>query len=209
MQELKAYHATKSSKIRNIIEEEFKPSISTDPKEHWLGKGIYFYEDLYYAVEWCYLKLNEANRDYDTLKEKCGIISVKIDVENFTILDLNTGLGYDVYRKIVKSIEELCNEEEKQKIKNDGDIKTIRIIERIEERLGKKLFSSFDVIYAIYPKNIFKKNNTHKGDFFVGMQRQLCVKNQKAIVSKQRYNINGEDVEKIYKLIIENRGKIE
>ncbi len=208
MQKQEAYHATKRDNITDILTEGFKTSISTNKKEHWLGKGIYFYEDLYYAVEWCYLGLKNQNKNLEILKEKFGIIKVEIDTDNFKILDLNSGIGYDTFRKIVHTIKDKCSKEELKKIENDGDIKIIRIIEKVEEELGKKIFSAFDVIYALYPKNIFKKSTNHQGDFFVGMQKQICVKNPKAITSKKEYNVENENIVNIYNLIVENRRKI-
>lgn len=205
MQQLIGYHATKLKNIDSILKNGFKPSVSTTSRTHWLGKGIYLYEDLYYATEWNYVSLNELDRNYENLQNKCGIIIVKLDTENFSLLDLNSGIGYDAYNKIVDSIKKLCSEKEKENLKNNGDIKAIKIIEKIENKLGIKLFSRFDIICALYPKNVFKKQINYKGDFFVGIQKQICVKNEQAIIEKARYEYTDNQLETIYNLILQNR----
>lgn len=206
MQEIQAYHGTKNSNINSILENGFNLSLSTNQRTHWLGKGIYFFEDLYYAVEWnfcCKRKL----MTYEELSKEYGIIVVRIDIENYNILDLNSGLGYDIYRTITNKIKPFCDEEDIVKLENDGDIKIIRIIEKIEEKTGISLISQFDIVSALYPKNIYKKQNEHVGDFFVGIQRQICVKNEKAIIKKEKYENEQDKLKKIYNLIAMNRRK--
>lgn len=202
---IKAYHGTKKSNIPKILENGFKPSVSTSKKEHWLGKGIYFYEDLYYAVEWNYCNFQGINITYDKLCSNTGIIIVKIDMGNFQILDLNSGLGYTAYKTILNKINTLYSKYIDKKVDEDGDIKAIRIIEKIEEKMGIKLISDFDIVCALYYKDIFKKSRRNKGDFLVGAQKQICVKNQDVIIEKEEYNCKGQDVEQIYKLILTNR----
>ena len=202
---IKAYHGTKKSNIPSILENGFKPSVSTSKKEHWLGKGIYFYEDLYYAVEWNFCKYKGINITYDKLCSNSGIIIVKIDIENFQILDLNSGLGYTAYKTMLNKINTLYSKYINKKVDENGDIKAIRIIENIEEKLGIKIFSDFDIVSALYPKNIFKKSTKNKGDFLAGIQKQICVKNQDAIIEKKEYDCKGTDVEMIYELILANR----
>lgn len=209
MQELTVYHATKYDNIDSILKNGFEPSKSTSYKTHWLGTGIYFYEDLYYATEWNYISINEHERSCESVRTKCGIIVAKIDIENFHLLDLNSGIGYDTYRQITTSIEKLCNTKEREELQSEGDIKIIRIIEKVEDRLGIKLFSAFDIVSAVYPKNIFKKTTNHKGDFFVGLQKQICVKNEKAITEKKEYKFRENELESLYNLIVANRRKVE
>ncbi len=205
---IKGYHGTKKDNIANILENGFIPSVSTSKKEHWLGKGIYFYEDLYYAVEWNYCNIKDIDITYDKLCSNSGIIMVKIDVENFKVLDLNSGLGYMAFKNILKRVKKLYPEYKQKDIEENGDIKLIRVIEKIEDMIGIKLISDFDVVYALYPKNIFNKHIKNKGDFFVGVQKQICVKNQDAIIQKVEYDCKNPEVKKIYKLIIANRRKI-
>lgn len=205
---LRVYHATNSCNTENILKYGFKESKSTNKKEHWLGHGIYFFEDLYYAVEWAYLSIEKKNRTYKQVTQQCDIIEATIDTDEFQTLDLNTGLGYEIYRSIINKIMPLCNKEEKEKLQNGGDIKIIRIIEKIEQKLGIMLISEFDVVCAIYPKNIYKKNSTKKGDFLVGFQRQICVKNKKAIIKLEIYNDALDKIKRIYNLIEINRREI-
>lgn len=47
---LLGYHATDIKNIESIINDGFVESKAS--KGHWLGRGIYFFENLYYAVEW-------------------------------------------------------------------------------------------------------------------------------------------------------------
>lgn len=209
MQELIAYHGTKNENINSILNSEFKPSISTSKKLHWLGKGIYFYEDLYYAVEWNYCNFNNMTLSYDDLCSEYGIIRVRIDIENFNILDLSSGQGYDIFNNIIDKLTCLCNKEDAEALRKDGDVKAIRIIEKIEDETGLKLISNFDVVCAVYNKNIFKKRLKAKGDFLVGVQKQICVKNQDAIISKEQFDCNQDKVKNLYNLIINNRRKIE
>ena len=46
------YHGTLKKKVKDILQNGFEPSISKENELEWLGDGIYFWEDDYYAVQW-------------------------------------------------------------------------------------------------------------------------------------------------------------
>lgn len=200
---IKCYHGTSKENEIKILKEGFKES---KPNQgHWLGKGVYFYENIYYAIEWGIIYFLNNSATYDEYTEKCTVIETKINLDDFEILDLNDPIGYKYYLEIEKNIKERFPEKIKN-IENDGDIELIRLMEKIEEETHNSYISMFDILIASYPKDIYKKGNKKiKGNFLPCIQKQICVKNKKAINEITSVNLNKSEIERYFYIIMDNR----
>lgn len=78
---IKGYHATDKKYLDSILEDEFKYNQND---EHWLGNGIYFFEELELAKWWA---RNPTNK-FGINIENSAIIEVVIIEEESKIVDL-------------------------------------------------------------------------------------------------------------------------
>lgn len=204
---IKCYHGTSKENEIGILQNGFEES---KPKQsHWLGKGIYFYENIYYAIEWGIIWFLNNNMNYDEYIDKCAIIEAKINLEGFEILDLNDPIGYEYYMEIEKNIKERFPEKVKN-IENNGDIELIKLLEEIEEETKENYISVFDILIAIYPKDIYKKGiQKIKGNFLPCVQKQICIKNPDAIMKIESLSLDQDIIKSYFCIIIKNRGKNE
>lgn len=78
---MQVYHATDQSCIQPILDNGFlyRPS-----KKHWLGNGIYFYQDYQLAEWWA----TNPTKTFDVDIKKPAILSVDIQIPDENILDL-------------------------------------------------------------------------------------------------------------------------
>ncbi len=200
---LSGYHATDISNIELIINNGFIESKAS--KGHWLGRGIYLFENLYYAVEWEIIGvIRHEVTDYKTLTEKCGILAVDIDTKNYEVLDVSEPQGYAIFECLLKKIKENYPKEKYEYILSKGYAYIIKVLEKLEMEKNEKSISEFDVICAVYPKNISKRRTKIPGDFISCVQKQICVKNSKAITKIEE--LEHSDITKgIFTLVKKNR----
>lgn len=197
------YHGTSRGNCEDIIKNGFKASKAKEG--HWLGTGIYFYENIYYAIEWGIIRFLLGNNSYDNYKKQCSVIKGILNCEKYEILDLNDPLGYSVYQEILKNIQKRFPNEV-EKISKGKDIEIIRLLEELESKTGEEYISIFDIITADYPKNIYdKKSENMWGNFLPCIQKQICVKNSSAIEKYEEINIDEENGETYFQLITKNR----
>lgn len=206
IEKMTAYHTTNKESANRIINAQcFKPS----PKEkgHWLGSGVYFYVDIYFAIQWGIIGVIKTKKieDYNIYKEKCDIISADINFKDYEVLDLSVPEGYELFNEILKIVKKK-DIEEYNRIKEKDDAYKIKVLERLEREYNKKIFSIFDIVYAEYENNIYKKRRKEKSDFLGCTEKQICVKNKNAIS-----NINKIDLEEekdIFKIVKKNRSEV-
>ena len=197
------YHGTTKECCANILLHKFDASKALEG--HWLGTGIYFYENLYYAIEWGIIKFTNGNNDYEYYKEQCAVIKCILNYEEYNLLDLNDPLGYELYQAILDNIQERFPDK-MAKIKNGNDIEIIRLLEELEYKTGEKYISMFDIIIADYPKDIYgKKIKKQYGNFLPCIQKQICVKNEKVIESYREIDVDAENGKLYFDTIIKNR----
>lgn len=201
---LVGYHATSKENIDLIVKDGFiesKPS-----KGHWLGKGIYLFENLYYAIEWEILGVIKYDiSDYNIIKNTCGILKIDLDIENYKVIDFSEPQGYIIFERLLQIIKGYYSEEEYDKIVSKGYAYIIKIIENLEKQSKGKYISRFDIVCAVYPKYIKRPKTSIPGDFIPCVQKQICIKNKKAI--KNIIELNHDDnTEELFNLIIYNRG---
>ncbi len=204
------YHATDIECVEPIEQEGFKPSISYDNITQWLGKGIYFFEDLYYAVEWTIIGIKSIEiHNYDDLCNYAAIFKVGIDSINYEIIDFSSPIGYSIYLELISKLKEKYSKRKYQHIIQKGDANIIRVLEKLEEKEKVPYLSNFDVICATYPKIINRKSKRNKkGDFITDIQKQICVKNSNAIINKENVALRDKTIENLFELIMNNRRQI-
>ncbi len=203
--QLICYHGTSSECKNNILKEGFKESKAED--NHWLGRGIYFFENLYYAIEWGVIYFMNGNK-YENYIQNAAIIRTVLNLENVSILDLNDPIGYIYYFNIIKCIKDRFPEKINS-IKNENDIEIFRLLDEIENETGELYISEFDLIIAEYPKDIYKKGiEPIYGNFLPCIQKQICVKNSNIISQISEFNLNSSLIEDYFDIIIKNRKEI-
>lgn len=195
------YHATQKEKKQSIILNGFNKSISSKNRQHWLGSGVYFFEDDYYAVEWNLLDLyNNKKYGIDIECQKYIILKSIIICEQDKLLDMSSPEGFALYKYLKRNI--------KQKYINQGKSKDIERLNKASTKFwmnlleDKGFFKDFKVVIASYArKNQVLKNDD---DFIKNHQRQICVKDIHCIVDTQEYEEFGR-IEELQKVIIRNR----
>ena len=197
------YHGTTKESQESIFKEGFDES--KPEQRHWLGRGIYFYQNIYYAIEWGIIHFINEDDTFSEYVSKCAVIEATLNLKDFEWIDLNDPIGYKVFLEIIEELKERFPKKIK-KIEKDGDIELIRLIEKIEKNTGEDYISDFDIIMADYPKDIYKKGNKNQvGNFLPCVQKQICVKNKDVIQKIERMNLNSEIIEQYFDIIKENR----
>lgn len=206
IEKITAYHTTNKEAGKEIVSTKvFKPS--QREKSHWLGGGVYFYTDMYFAMQWGIvgvLKLNNIS-DFNVFKESCDIVSASINFKDYEVLDLTVPEGYEIFSSMLEIVKK-NDIVEYNRIKDKCDAYKIKIIEKLERKYDKKIFSAFDIVYAEYSNNIYKKKRSAKSDFLGCVEKQLCVKNLDAITNIEIVNI--ENQIDIFEMIKKNRSVV-
>ncbi len=195
---LEGYHATYLKKAESILQGGFEDSISDEKKLEWLGDGVYFWEEDYYAVQWNIISMEKEKKE--TQISDYAILKAVIKVNASRMIDISSPEGGVVFNRLK---EELITKYEK-----DG---REEIVKRLKNRSSKfwinvledgGFFKDFDVITAIYKneKNIEK----YKDDIVLNVQRQICVKNKDCIKSVKLYN-QKERILNLYSIILKKR----
>lgn len=198
------YHATSRENIESILKNGFVESKAS--KGHWLGKGIYLFENLYYAIEWGILGVIKSDiNDYNIIKKTCGILIIDLDIENYKVIDFSEPQGYVIFERLLQIIKNYYSEEKYNEIVSKGYAYIIKVIENLEKQNNEQYISRFDIVCAVYPKYIAKPKTNFAGDFIPCVQKQICIKNKDAIKNIIELNYD-EATENLFNLIIYNRG---
>lgn len=194
------YHATKKENEESILKNGYMISKSNN-YHHWLGEGIYFWADSYYAVEWNIIDLG-----------KNGIVTLKNMIMKYTIfetiindnkdrtIDLSSPKGTIIFNSFKKNVLECANEEQKKKLKKIND--DVFWVNFMKE---KGIFEKYDVIIATFDK-IITNVKKRKNNFQKYQQTQICVKNNKLITQNNIYT-DKDEIKFLYNYIRNNRDK--
>ncbi len=165
------YHGTESKNSDKILLEKcFMPS---EGDKHWLGDGIYFYDDNFLAYRWLWLKYyKKSPKSNEELFENYTILEAKVRCEQSKVYDLRKFKYRKDYEKIKKMILEKVKG---KKILNDGTILNMMFNEK---RFGYK--DSYDVIVGIFSQ---KNIDLQWGEMLSDFEIQYCMKNNRCIVN--------------------------
>ncbi len=198
---LTGYHGTTKEKSESILKQGFKISKSQEQKYEWLGDGIYFLDDIFYAVQWNIINME---KNYNDKNEKnlmnYAIIKSKIIVNKSKLFDISSPEGSIIYSKLKKKLEkkliESGSEKLVEKLKKQSDKFWINILE------DNGFFKEFDVIMAEFKNK--KRNEKYKDDILLNVQKQICVKNQKCIITSKLYR-DKKRILDLFSIIISRR----
>lgn len=192
------YHATKKMNEKNILKDGFKISNSNN-FHHWLGNGIYFWEDSYYAVEWNIIDLEKNGvLTQKNILEQYTILEATIKAEKNKVINLSSPKGTIIFEKFKENVINSSNAEQKERLKKiDDDIFWVNFMSK------KGLFDKYNIIIANYNKTI-KRENNNKADFIKYEQTQICVKSNDLIENVSVYR-NTREIKELYKIIKNNR----
>ena len=198
---LTGYHGTTKEKSESILKQGFKISKSQEQKYEWLGDGIYFWDDIFYAVQWNIINMEKK---YNDKNEKnlmnYAIIKSKIIVNKSKLFDISSPEGSIIYSKLKKKLEkkliESGSEKLIEKLKKQSDKFWINILE------DNGFFKEFDVIMAEFKNK--KRNEKYKDDILLNVQKQICVKNQKCIITSKLYR-DKKRILDLFSIIISRR----
>ena len=202
---LTVFHTTSQKDAKKILNEGFELSKGDN---QWLGKGVYFYRDLYFAVQWGLLgviKNDIQNVDIKQFNEKCNILKADLDCEKYNVLDVNTPDGYQIILKLKSKILDICSSKQISRIEQYGDKYFFNLLEFLENKKNVRLLSRFDIIFAEYGNNIYSKQRKNKSDFAGCQERQICVKNLEAITNLTNVEMNTTNISELFNLIKKNR----
>ena len=180
------YHGTTRDKCRNIFKcKRFYPSRGD---KHWLGDGVYFYLESFFAYRWCVL--NCKNKMTSRLNAQCiidrySIIEVDINVEERRIFNIDGIEHKSILMEIYEEIKNLA--EMSSKFKN---------VEMVEGVVLNYLFSilhydkDFDIILATFPVDLFLYKNIKMRHAISEMQ--ICVRNGSVINNMREFDFSTE-----------------
>jgi len=187
------YHGTYKESAESIINsQEFKyDKIDENPRDdHWLGNGIYFYEEEFHAFKWVwYLKNNKQKEkditiDDEDILNHCSIVKVEVEVDESRVFDL-TKIRYKliferIYKWINKKIE--LSNDFKERLKEDGACAEGVIFNFMFGQMkDSKLdyLKRFDLVKALFPIPNRKYNNILKEEIKSCLKITMDRKNYK------------------------------
>ena len=189
------YHGTTVESGEKIVKNKyFKISSTYRPKknkaveyDHWLGNGVYFFEDEIHAYDWIlkmfntkYKHIIENCKDiYELSKElfqKYTILKSRIVADENRIWNLDNPEDLMIFLKICDEIyEKLKDDEEyKNRVISDGTFINVMF-----EKMGFK--KKFDIV--IYTFGFSRPKRPYQTFIKLIPQKQVCVKNPKVVKS--------------------------
>ncbi|BES66069.1 hypothetical protein SANA_25080 [Gottschalkiaceae bacterium SANA] len=98
------YHGTTFDKAEIIVEDnEFKPSVSNPQRIHWLGDGVYFFQEEFFSFWW---GANELKRlglqsiTHDLFKERWSILESQISADGERVFNLQDPITFYEFKAI-------------------------------------------------------------------------------------------------------------
>ena len=170
------YHGTLKKYWDYIEKDGYKFSTRDD---NWLGKGVYFYDELYKATNW---SKNKIKYNKESLKE-LAVIKNNISVLRKHILDLTDYECRKKYNRCLISCEKIIKISSKEKLSE-------------EKRLAKKRCAFFDLIsedndFYLIIAELQLHSDDQLNQILRGMgisvnnEVQYCLKKTSCIISKQ------------------------
>lgn len=195
------YHGTSKEASESILKNGFKISKSKNKKYEWLGDGVYFWEDDYYAVQWNIINIEKDNKDKNIeVLEDYEIIKSKLKVNKLKLFELSSPEGSIIYKELKEKLSNRFVEEGYknyiEKLSKQSDKFWINLLE------DNGFFKEFDIITATYKNE--KNKERYKDDIVLNVQKQICVKNINCIITSELYK-DKERILDLFSKIIERR----
>lgn len=180
---IEGYHATNKSNEESIIKFGYDLNKCKD-EEQWLGKGVYFWKSLYYAVEWNYIHIHSFSKKaiWNNIIRNKTIFKAEIFIEKSKMLDLTSPEGTILFEEFQTIVKSNLNKEDLEEAQKKDDVFWIYMIQK------RGFFENFDILVASYRKEIKKNEIRSNKNFEKYIQTQICVKRVKNIIHNQVYN---------------------
>jgi len=181
---MEGFHGTGVKNITSIFREGF---ITKHREDHWLGQGIYFYDNFDLAFWWIKCKLNSP------YGHRCGVIKAVLECDSSEFLNLDSTSGMDYFVREIDKI--LTNEVSKTKfkfaIKEEDSIQNLCFaLDLLKHLRGIKLISrtfpskSPEPTYASESIPQFEKKHFIFPLNFTYVERQMCATSNEVVVKK-------------------------
>ncbi len=166
------YHGTRRDCLDAILREGFRPSIGD---KHWLGDGVYFFTELFYAYKWRYDACKAKTRRPDIpFVVDCCIVQAQIVTSNDRVFDMTKFEYYAEFQEWRLEIEQIMPRTDRAK----NAVLDGVVLNYMFSYFGVKEYrEKFDVVKAQF---LFDSNGMHLTDLKLPKgipQMQICVKN--------------------------------
>ena len=204
MQKIVGYHGTKGKFADSIIKEGFKIPEKKENDNHWLGHGIYFYEDYKLAEWWGKTKVNRHNEKYNLTDTH---IVIKGVIEGEKVWDLDDPHTLERFYKCQEKLEKEFISSGVILNFSKGDTKEkIRCFWMDSVKVAKEvsvIMYTFTRTNPSYVESKFHVNNKNKPSRNIGLEyheKQICVTKNDFIV--ERSIASGQNIEWFDEVII-------
>lgn len=188
------YHGTCSKYQASIENDGFDPDKCKYRDDHWLGQGVYFFDDLDKAIWWA------STIAYKNPNSSAIVFKVIIDAKDEEVLDLTDKEQLDIFLeasiKLIKEVE--MNQPDKMPVFNDKKFRAVLFDYYKQQNNISVIIGVFSKDFAGYTekRNSQDINIQRKIENIIGikfLERQLCVSKKECIsISKLVYNENEE-----------------
>lgn len=174
------YHGTTKECADQIISDNrMKPSMGD---RHWLGDGVYFYQDFFYALRW--IRCKEKT---DSLLDNYSIITAELNIDEERIFSL---LNME-HKLLFQQVLEICSERLKR-IGSQNDVVDGAILNIMFKEM--KYGNKYDIVKASFIHE--DKNLWHYSSRLCYIQEiQICVKNLDIISQLQKMEPSTEEID--------------
>lgn len=176
------YHGTKKTNA-NVILSSSKFNKSRGDR-HWLGDGIYFYLEEFYAYNWLVYecKKNITKYDEDYIKDNYGIISVDLSIQKSRIFDLT----YASHKILLDETINSCKKKDSKRFNNHSFPEGVALNILFNEL---KYSNNYDLIVALFTE---RRKNYKNGNFRLNYipEKQYCVVNDSIISNFKNFNFD-------------------
>lgn len=193
------YHATRKKNEENILKNGYIISFSENDNIQWLGNGVYFWIDDYYAVEWNIIQ-EKGNNKSQIINNNTILRSILVCNKD-KIFDVSSPEGSIYYNKLKEGLKKILIESGKVEKVKELDGCTEKYYMDILQDYG--LLDDFDMIIATFRKKYIEKSR-NPDNFIEWEQRQICVRNLKIIKNTEVYNQH-ERISQLVDMILKNR----
>lgn len=165
------YHGTAQVNSERIIRNGFRPSKGD---RHWLGDGIYFFTEKFYAYKWRYDKYRaDIKKHSGAYSFDCCIIKALINTADERVFDLTKFEHMNELRSWQAEIEKLMP---RSKWGNRAVPEGVVLNYMFNKSGVTDYYELFDVVKAMFQWPSMKYSNESKLPSVIP-QMQLCVKN--------------------------------
>ena len=179
------FHGTSAAKAKQIfLEKDIQPSLGD---RHWLGDGVYFFCEPFYAYWWNFTKYFKRYHNHPSRSQYCNryaIIMTHVTCSKSRVFDLTVEEFFDDFRK---TADFLANDPNYASALMPKDLNDGLILNFMFNKMG--FSDSFDlVIYVFYGpsqdcRSEYPRRITRRPE------RQVCVKNKEVIKEITSYDV--------------------